>query len=211
MSSRDKASATWRQLALAGSLTDLDRAIATFEQEEQSTPSHHSSRAEALTTLGIALATRFERVGRTGDLSRAIDAHVQALAVFRELGDRNSEGQALNNLALALRQARRFEEAIDAHVQALAVFRELGDRNSEGQALNNLGTMLSEVGRRQEALETAAEAVEIRRRLAADNAAAYEPDLAMSLNNLGTMLSEVGRRQEALETAAEAVEIRRRL
>ncbi|MFC8407389.1 hypothetical protein ACFUG9_27915, partial [Streptomyces griseoincarnatus] len=55
------------------------------------------------------------------------------------------------------------------------------------------------------------EAAEIRRRLAADNPAAYEPDLAASLSNLGIQLSEAGRRSEALTATEEAVEIYRRL
>ncbi|MFF2132435.1 tetratricopeptide repeat protein [Streptomyces olivochromogenes] len=54
------------------------------------------------------------------------------MAVCRELGDRHREGTALNNLGLALREVRRFEEAIDAHTTAATVFRELGDRHREG-------------------------------------------------------------------------------
>lgn len=45
---------------------------------------------------------------------------------------------ALNNLGLALRQVRRFEEAITAHQEAAAIYRETGDRHGEGIALNNL-------------------------------------------------------------------------
>ncbi|MEU7082934.1 tetratricopeptide repeat protein, partial [Streptomyces achromogenes] len=76
-----------------------------------------------------------------------------ALAVFREFGDRHGEGQALNNLGLALRAVRRFEEAIDAHTQAVTVFREFGDRHGEGQALNNLGLALRAVRRFEEAID----------------------------------------------------------
>jgi Tetratricopeptide repeat len=45
---------------------------------------------------------------------------------------------ALNNLGLALREVRRFEEAITAHQDAAAIYRETGDRHREGTALNNL-------------------------------------------------------------------------
>jgi len=47
--------------------------------------------------------------------------------------------------------------------------------------------------------------------LAAANAAAYEPDLAMSLNNLSIRLAEAGRREEGLGASEEAVAVRRRL
>ncbi|MFE7595591.1 tetratricopeptide repeat protein [Streptomyces sp. NPDC057494] len=53
--------------------------------------------------------------------------------------------------------------------------------------------------------------MEIYLRLAADNPAAYEPDLAASLGNLGKFLTEVERWGEALTATQEAVEIYRRL
>jgi hypothetical protein len=61
-----------------------------------------------------------------------------AAAIFRETGDRHSEGMALDNLGLALREARRFDEAISAHQDAAAIYRETGDQHREGMALNNL-------------------------------------------------------------------------
>ena len=59
--------------------------------------------------------------------------------IYRETGDRHGQGMALNNLGLALRDARRFEEAITAHLEAAAIYRETGDRHGENMALNNLG------------------------------------------------------------------------
>lgn len=38
---------------------------------------------------------------------------------------------ALNNLGLALRQVRRFEEAITAHQDAAAIHQETGDRRAQ--------------------------------------------------------------------------------
>ena len=70
---------------------------------------------------------------------------------------------------------------------------------------------MSETGDRQGVLAPAREAVEIYRRLAMANAAAYEPDLALSLNNLAIHVAETGDREGALAPAREAVEIRRRL
>ena len=60
----------------------------------------------------------------------------------RRQGDRLHEAAALNNLGIALREVRRFEEAITAHQDAAAIFRETGDRHREGGALNNLGLAL---------------------------------------------------------------------
>ena len=59
---------------------------------------------------------------------------------------------ALNNLGLALREVRRFEEAISAHQDAAAIYRETGDRHREGEALDNLGVALMGAGRFEEAI-----------------------------------------------------------
>jgi tetratricopeptide (TPR) repeat protein len=71
-------------------------------------------------------------------LEEAITAHQDAAAISRETGDRHREGDALNNLGVALREAGRLEEAITAHQDAAAIFRETGDEHSENGALNNL-------------------------------------------------------------------------
>lgn len=60
---------------------------------------------------------------------------------FRDTGDRHGEGQALNSLGLALREARRFEEAITALQSAARLFRETGDpgdQHSESIVLDQL-------------------------------------------------------------------------
>ena len=56
----------------------------------------------------------------------AITAYQDAVAIFRETGDRQGEGIALGNLGLALRAVRRFDEAIIAHEDAVDHLR--GDR-----------------------------------------------------------------------------------
>jgi hypothetical protein len=45
----------------------------------------------------------------------AIGACQDAAAIFRETGDRHSEGLALVGLGMVLVKARRFEGAINAH------------------------------------------------------------------------------------------------
>lgn len=56
----------------------------------------------------------------------AISAHQDALVICRKAGDRDTEGNALNNLGVALVRVRRFEEAISAHQDAAAIYRETG-------------------------------------------------------------------------------------
>ena len=63
-----------------------------------------------------------------------------------------AEGRALNNLGVAYRELRRFEEAIGCYQQSLAISRETGDRHGEGQTLNNLGDAYQELRRFEEAI-----------------------------------------------------------
>ena len=67
-------------------------------------PEDRLHQGAALTSLGSAR----RQVRRVED---AITAHQDAVAIYRETGDRHSEGIALNNLGLALREVRRVEEA----------------------------------------------------------------------------------------------------
>jgi len=55
-----------------------------------------------------------------------------------------------------------------------------------------LSSCLHYMDRWEEALIAIQEAVELRRQLAADQPAAFNPDLAMSLNNLSLCLSDLG-------------------
>ena len=115
-----------------------------------------------------------------------------SLNAARRLGDRHSEGQALNNLGLALRGVRRFGEAITAHQDAAVIYRETGDRHSEGMALNNLGLALREVRRFEEAATAHQDAAAIYGETGDQHSA------GSALNNLGIDLQEVRRFGEAI-------------
>ncbi|MEV7545647.1 tetratricopeptide repeat protein [Streptomyces sp. NPDC089915] len=128
-----------------------------------------------------------------------------ALTVFREAGDRLGEGQALNNLGVALRKVGRFGEAIATHTRQLAICRELGDLEREGYALNNLGCVLREVGRFEESIDVHAQAAIIFRE-AGD---AYRE--GQTLLNLGIALRKVGRFEQAIATHIQELAICRGL
>jgi tetratricopeptide (TPR) repeat protein len=82
-------------------------------------------------------------------------------AIYRDIGDRHSEGISLDNLGLTLRQVGRFEEAITAHQDAAAIYRDTGGRHREAGALNNLSAALREVRRFEEAITACQDAAAI--------------------------------------------------
>lgn len=91
--------------------------------------------------------------------------------------------------------------AVDRHRRATRT-----DPAEHARLHNSLATRQAYAGMYGQALAAAEQAVAIRRRLAAEDAAAYEPDLAASNH-----LAQVGRRGEALASEEEAVAIRRRM
>jgi tetratricopeptide (TPR) repeat protein len=98
-----------------------------------------------------------------GDYRQAIDLHVQALAIARDIGDRLGEGAALGNLGGCHRRLGDYRQAIDLHAQALAILRDIGDRLGEGAALVNLGNCHYGLGDYRQAIDQLTQALAILR------------------------------------------------
>jgi DNA-binding SARP family transcriptional activator len=122
----------------------------------------------------------------------AVDCFGQALALYREVGDRQGEGRAANNVAKACLDLGRFPQALEAAQQALAIQRQAGSRYLEGIALNILGCASRELGRYEPAASYLQQALAIFRELG-------DPLVeADSLSDLGEVYLDTGRLEEAL-------------
>ena len=100
---------------------------------------------------------------RLGEYRQAIDLYTQALAIARDIGDRQSEGDALGNLGLCHFRLGEYRQAIDLYTQALAIARDIGDRQGEGAALGNLGLCHSSLGEYRQAIDLHTQALAIAR------------------------------------------------
>jgi tetratricopeptide (TPR) repeat protein len=85
---------------------------------------------------------------------------VQALEIFRRLGERRSEAPTLNNLALALVATGETDAAVERFEESLAILRELEDEQREGKVIANLGLTLLKRGDDERARELLATALE---------------------------------------------------
>ena len=85
--------------------------------------------------------------------SQALQHYQDALACYREAGDRAMEGATLNDIGLTYHRLGRYNEALDYSGQALGIRREIGDQAGEGTTLNNIGLVYSSLGQYQEALD----------------------------------------------------------
>ena len=76
----------------------------------------------------------------------------QALAIYRDIQDRQGEGRVLGNLGSANYILGDYRQAIDFHEQSLAIAREIGDRGGEERALRNLGVAYYRLGGYRQAI-----------------------------------------------------------
>lgn len=89
-------------------------------------------------------------------------AHLEtSVALARELGDREAHAAALNNLALALKDAGDLDRARELTEQALAECEALGDRHRTAALHNNLADILRAQGRRDESMRHLKRAVRL--------------------------------------------------
>ena len=193
----------------------------------QAKPSKNSLDVALVAERARILNNLANRQSEVGQRAEALATAGEAVTLYRELVQRNSQdnpdaflpdlAMSLNNLAKRQSEVGQWAEALATAGEAVTLYRELVQRNRDAflpnlaMSLNNLANRQSEVGQRAEALATAGEAVTLRRELVQRNPDAFLPDLASSLNNLATIQSEVGQRAEALATAGEAVTLYREL
>jgi Tfp pilus assembly protein PilF len=149
---------------------------------------------EALNNLGSAL------VG-LGRCEEAFSRFRDAVAIFRQLGNRRAEAESSANLAISLTGLGRYDEALTAYQEGLAVLRLIGDQRAAGAALNNLGITLRALRRYDEACAVYQDAAAIFRETGDRHR------LAMTLSNLGNVLRSLGRPADAVGIYQEAVGI----
>ncbi|MGD0703900.1 MAG: tetratricopeptide repeat protein [Trebonia sp.] len=184
-------------------LSSMRQALAVFAAE----------RPSLLAAFGLAVQRGWdeevrrlsESMGESLRILRYLDdllmVREAALVAARHGGDAGIEGSALNNLGLAYRAERRFEEAVTSYRQALAIFHATGDQQSEGAALDNLGSAYRELGRFEDACASHQQA------LAIFGATGDRHGHGGALNNLGNAYRELGRFSDAIASYQQALAI----
>jgi len=120
---------------MQGALAACDRALEAAARHE--VPAR--LRADVLRSRGTLL----RRVGRVHE---AVDAHAEAIAVFKQVGARRSEASAKNSLALALFVLGRFEDAIALSLEAIRIDLAIGGRLQIAKTLSTIGQCYARLG-----------------------------------------------------------------
>jgi len=143
-----------------------------------------SARAKRLATEALGLAERSKDKRALAQAHNILGvlgasgarAHLEtSVAIARELGDREAHAAALNNLALALKDAGDLERARALTEQALAECEALGDRHRAAALHNNLADILRAQGSKEESMRHLKRAVRLFSEIG--EASASEPEV----------------------------------
>ncbi len=121
-----------------GALAACDRALAACDPKVNSNVPPRA-RADVLRSRGVLL----RRVGRVRE---AVDAYVDAIAVFRRVGARRQEARAKNALAYAMFVQGRYEDAISLALESIQIDLSIGGRFQLAKTLTNIGHSYARLG-----------------------------------------------------------------
>jgi len=121
-----------------GALAACDRALAACNPKVNGNVPPRM-RADVLRSRGVLL----RRVGRVRE---AVDAYVDAIAVFRRAGARRQEARAKNALAFAMFVQGRYEDAIALALESIQIDLSIGGRFQLAKTLTNIGQSYAKLG-----------------------------------------------------------------
>lgn len=120
-------------------------------------------------------------------LRLAIEKYKEALQLFRDLGDRDSEGHTLSSIAGLHNVLNEYHTARDFYTQAISLYHAVSDRAGESRALYGLAFIYRDLGEYQKAAENFDSALSILRILGDRRNEAFA---LMSIGNLHAILGE---------------------
>ncbi len=115
-----------------GALAACDRALSAFGLAGSGESVPPRLRGEVLRSRGILL----RRVGRVRE---AVDAYVDAIAIFRKCGARRMEARVRNALAYAMFVQGRYEDAVALALESIQTDLSIGGRFQIAKTLTNIG------------------------------------------------------------------------
>lgn len=156
---------------------------------------HDRVAAERLFSAGEELRRKDDRAS----LEAAVTRELQALGLFRALGERDREADVLYSLGEAYYSLDRHAEAAGSYRQALALFRVRKREREVGRILKDLGKAYRALGEPRQALACYREALPLTHRLKDRTAE------ALTLANQGRVYEELGETGKALDSYEQAL------
>lgn len=131
----------------------------------------------------------------------AINLITQALDLFKQLGDDNSEAMVALNLGICYRNIGKYNEALSYYNQALEHAANTNNKSLLSSAHNNSGNVYMLNGNYAAALHSQLSALRIRREI--DD----KPGMAASLRNIGNLFFKQKHHAQALQNYQESLQL----
>ena len=170
--------------------------------------------AHAQTTQdGKAEATRLHQEGlqllNRGQFQEALETFQQALAIFREVGDRESEETLLKNIGAVYNKLRQYAKGLEYYQQALDIAKETGDRKKQATILGDIADVYENLGEYPKALEFYLEYYQHALAIAREKGDRKEEGTI--LDDIAYVYHILGQYAEALKFRQQALAIHRKL
>ena len=140
-----------------------------------------------------------------GEYQKAKEYYEKALAITKEIGDREGEAPIYGNLGVAFRSLGEYQKAKEYHEKALAIRTEMGDIKGKAADYGNLGAVFSSLGEYHKAEEYHKKALAIRIEIGDRRGE------AINYGNLGAVFHSLGEYQKAKEYLEKALAIRKEI
>ncbi|MFB2877786.1 tetratricopeptide repeat protein [Floridanema aerugineum] len=138
-------------------------------------------------------------------VEEALQFWQQALAIYREIKNRQGEAASLGNLGIAYDSLGDYTKAIVYYQQCLIITQEIEDRFNEGRVLGNLGATYSSLGDYAKAIEYQRQSLAIKREIK------DRQGEGQALGNLGTVSRLLADYAKAIEYYQQSLAIFREI
>jgi CHAT domain-containing protein/predicted negative regulator of RcsB-dependent stress response len=161
--------------------------------------------ASRTTTTLNGEAGTLDNLGRAySDMGQGLEAlkdFDQAIALFRQAGERNGEALVLNDMGPAYAELGQKQKSLEVYNQAIQIWRETGNRQGEALTLNDMGRLYRDLGLQQTAMDYYNQALPIWRETG------NRSGEAMALSDIGRAYADLGQPQKALDYGSQALPI----
>ena len=143
------------------------------------------------------LARAFLMIGNAyvemGENKSALNKHIEALEVFRNLGDSAAMGITYNSLGIDYHNLGQYDKAIEQYIYASEIAKSFDEKYGLCYSTNNIGIIYEDWGKNKLALEYYLNAFEIAKEI---NDNTY---IGITLQNMGVVYQKLGQYEKALE------------
>ena len=130
---------------------------------------------------------------KTGRFQQSLQLLQQALEIYQEINDRQSEAFSLGVIGLVYKSLYQYEKSIDYYQQSLLIYREINERKLVAIALNDLALVYYSLGQYKKAIDYHQQSLVITKEIG-DNAR-----LSNILNDIGNVYYALGKYEEAID------------